>query len=76
MTYTLYYRAHETGEDGRPNGKWEVRSCEYETIASPLPIRGTDKSVSRNHPTEDEADTKARSLQRRSYAENRKAHNG
>lgn len=60
MTYTLYY-VHPV------KGGFQVRSEQYETINAPDPIEGTDAYVS-THASRAIADTKARALQRRSFA--------
>lgn len=80
MTYILYYVSEdmESGDhpgNAVPAGTWSVYSEQYADVEDADPIEGSTVLVSRNHPTEDEANTKARSLQRRSYAENRKVHN-
>lgn len=72
MTYTLYYVAQDIDEAGIPMPTWTVRSEQYADFADTDPIEGSDKWVSGNHPTMEDANTKARALQRRSYSTNRK----
>lgn len=78
MTYTLHYVSEDMTEHQipQPAGTWSVYSEQYEDISDPDPIEGTTKVVSRNHPSFESAADKADALQRRSYAENRKARNG
>jgi hypothetical protein len=82
MTYTLHYVSEDMesgdhpGDSPRPAGTWSVYSEQYEDFTDEEPIEGSTEVVSRNHPTFESASVKADALQRRSYAENRKARNG
>lgn len=73
MTYTLFYTAPEISDDGTPTGTYEVRSVQYANIEDEHPIPGTTATFVSGNLTQTEADTKAGSLQRASYAETRKA---
>lgn len=75
--YTLYYASEDVDpERGGGIGTWSVYSEQYADIIDADPIEGTTVLVSGNHPTEASAQDCARSKQRASYSENRRANDG